>query len=83
MTPDEVYVVYSQNTDEILSVHSTKLFALMARQDLVNDVMAQLSRTCAYVDADDEVKVRMKYVVGTLQEALGWMKFDFKTQEIY
>jgi len=73
MKPDEVFVVYNGDDDEIISVHSTRTFALMARQEIVNDTLKTLEKTCAYLDADDETRIKLKYSVGTLQESIQWL----------
>lgn len=73
MSTDELYVVYSQVTDEILSVHSTRSFALMARADKVRDAISRYNKICAYQDEDTITRLKMKYVTATLSEAIGWL----------
>ena len=74
MSPDNVYVVYSQVADEVVSVHSTRSFALMARQDILNDVINRFMKTVAYFDEEDRQKIQLRYIVCTLTEAINYIQ---------
>ena len=79
MSPKDVYVVYNQLADEIVSVHSLQTYATLARRDLVNDVLNRLRAASAFELSEEDVhKVQMRYVVDTLEKAIVWMTVPFK-----
>lgn len=70
MLPSEVYVVYNSKDDTILSVHSTRGFATLARRDVINDTLSNMKE---FLTSEDYQKLDMRYVIGTLEEAVQWM----------
>jgi len=70
MLPEDVYVVYDCSDDSIYSVHSLKSMADLSRTDAVQRIR-HMRRGSEDVDLLD--KLKMRFCVTTLPEALRWM----------
>jgi len=73
MRPEDVYVVYDQGEDTIVSVHSIREFATMERDRIIT-VFTQAGRPAPF----------MRFAVTNLKEAIEWMYApDTENQEYF
>lgn len=72
MRPDDVYVVYHGNDEEIISVHATKELAIVQRREYVRTELEKL-RQERYLNSEDQSRIMMKYLITDLQDAVRWI----------